>query len=170
MHQEKSLAILFADIAGSTKMYESLGDTLARRKIAQCIDVMTDVTKENGGTLIKVIGDEVMCTFPDADTASAAAVSMQERVSGALLTGGGSLGIHVGLHYGPVILEEGDVYGDAVNLASRMANLAKRDQILTTGATVTCLAPNWREQTRQVDRAAVRGKAEEIDVYEFVWQ
>jgi len=166
-----SVAILFADISGSTRLYETLGDARARQLIGRCIALMTGATEKHAGTLIKTIGDEVMCRFPDADAAAAAALDMQEQVSGASITGGGmNLAIHVGFHYGAVVEEEGDVFGDAVNVASRMVNLSKRDQILTTGATVGQLSPRWRAATRQVDRAAVRGKAEEIDVFELIWQ
>lgn len=170
MPQQSSLAILFADISGSTRLYETLGDVAARREIAHCVKQMTAATHRHGGTLIKVIGDEVMCTFASADEAAAAALEMQEAVSGVLMTEGGNMAIHVGFHYGPVVQEEGDVFGDAVNLASRMVNRAKRDQILTTGATVQHMSPKWRKATRQVDRTALRGKSEEIDVFELVWQ
>ena len=171
LQQQSSKAILFADICGSTKLYEAHGDAKARKLIARCVDLMTESTHKHGGTLIKTIGDEVMCSFPDADAAAAAALEMQERVSGeAIVAGGASMAIHVGFHAGPVVQEEGDVFGDAVNVASRMVNLSKRDQILTTAATVAQLSAKLRKATRQVDRAAVRGKREEIDVYELVWQ
>lgn len=170
--QSCEMAILFADVCGSTRLYEVLGDAKARQTIGGCIELMTEATREHGGTLIKTIGDEVMCSFPSADDAAGAAMDMQERVSGASITvvGGASMAIHVGFHYGPVVQEGGDVFGDAVNVASRMVNLSKRDQVLTTGATIAHLSPRWQKATRQVDRAAVRGKSEAIDVYELVWQ
>lgn len=171
MERQSALAILFADVCGSTRLYETLGDARARRMIARCIELMSDAAASHGGSLVKVIGDEVMCTFPSADQAAAAAIDMQEQVSGAVLTGGGgNMAIHVGFHFGPVVTEDKDVFGDAVNLASRMVNQAKRDQILTTGATAERLSPKWRDMARQVDRAAVRGKSEEIDVFELVWE
>jgi hypothetical protein len=112
-----------------------------------------------------------MCRFPNAADAAAAALDMQERVAGAALAERGfSVAIHVGFHFGPVVEEGNDVYGDAVNLASRMVNLAKRDQILTTGATKQLTTGKLGEAMRQVDRTTVRGKTEEIDVFELVWQ
>jgi hypothetical protein len=132
---------------------------------------MTESTEKHGGSVIKTIGDEVMCRFPSADQAAAAALDMQEQVAKASISEGGfNLAIHVGFHFGPVVIEENDVFGDAVNLASRMVNLSKRDQVLTTGQTMAELSPKWQKAARQIDRAAVRGKKEEIDVYELVWQ
>jgi class 3 adenylate cyclase len=165
------LAILFADVCGSTKMYEKFGNERARKIMSHCTDLMTAASTAHGGTLIKTIGDEVMCRFPSADQAAAGALDMQERVSNASVTGiGAPLSIHVGFHYGPVVEEEGDIFGDAVNVAARMVNLAKADQVLTTRATVELLSEKWRKASRQIDRAAVRGKSEMIDVFELVWQ
>jgi adenylate cyclase len=169
--QQTMLAILFADVSGSTKLYEALGDARARQLVSRCIQLMTESTEKHGGSLIKTIGDEVMCRFPSADQAAGAALDMQEQVARASISEGGfNLAIHVGFHFGPVVLEENDIFGDAVNLASRMVNLSKRDQVLTTGQTVSALSPKWQKASRQVDRAAVRGKKEEIDVFELVWQ
>ena len=169
--RQTTTAILFADVCGSTKIYESLGDVAARKLIGRCIQLMIAATREHGGALIKTIGDEVMCRFPSADDAAAAALDMQERVAGAALAERGfSVAIHVGFHFGPVVEEGNDVYGDAVNLASRMVNLAKRDQILTTGSTQQLTTGKLGEAMRQVDRTTVKGKDEVIDVFELVWQ
>ncbi|MEW6688373.1 MAG: adenylate/guanylate cyclase domain-containing protein [Pseudomonadota bacterium] len=168
---QTSAAILFADVCGSTKIYEALGDVAARKLIGRCVQLMTEATREHEGALVKTIGDEVMCRFPTADAAAAAALDMQERVAAAALAERGfSVAIHVGFHFGPVVEESGDVYGDAVNLASRMVSLAKRDQILTTGGTRALLSPRWADALRQVDRTTVKGKDEVIDVYDLVWQ
>jgi class 3 adenylate cyclase len=165
------LAILFADVSGSTKLYEALGDTKARQLVSRCIQLMTESTEKYGGSLIKTIGDEVMCRFATADQAAGAALDMQEQVAKASISEGGfNLAIHVGFHFGPVVIEENDIFGDAVNLASRMVNLSKRDQVLTTGQTMAALSEKWRKASRQIDRAAVRGKKEEIDVFELIWQ
>lgn len=171
LHGQEQLAILFADVSGSTKLYETLGDARARRLVSRCIQLMTESTEKYGGSLIKTIGDEVMCRFPSADQAAGAALDMQEQIAKASISEGGfNLAIHVGFHYGPVVVEENDVFGDAVNLASRMVNLSKRDQVLTTGQTMAALSQKWHKASRQTDRAAVRGKKEEIDVYELIWQ
>lgn len=168
--QEINLAILFADVSGSTQLYEQLGDFKAQETVAQCIDLMTAATARHRGTLVKTIGDEVMSTFRSADAALAAAIEMQEAISGRLIVEGRQLKIRVGCHFGGVIIEDRDVFGDAVNLASRVANQAKAGQILTTGETVARLSNNRRGECRQIDRVAVRGKSRPVDLYEVVWQ
>lgn len=170
-----NLAILFADVSGSTKLFETLGDATARVKVAGCLDTLTTVTKEHNGTVIKTIGDEIMCTFASADEAAAASCGMHEALQedvteGSLGDGIITLAIRVGFHYGPALLEAGDVFGDAVNVAARMAAQAKAGQIITTQATIDLLSPLMRASSRFVDRAPIKGKKEEIEIYEIIWQ
>ena len=165
MPQEAQLAVLFADVSGSTQLYDTLGDVRARTIVARCIAVMTEVTHRHGGTLVKTIGDEVMTTFPDPVEAAEAACEMQEAITGEMVVEGRPLAIRVGFHFGPTLLEEADVFGDAVNLAARMASQAKSGQILTTGGTVEHLTGARRKSCRQIDLAQVKGKREEIAIY-----
>jgi len=165
-----SLAILFADISGSTRLYEVLGDVRARERTSRCLSILTAVIQRHGGTVIKTIGDEVMSTFPSADAAVQAACAMQESVAAEVVPGETALDIRIGLHYGPALAELGDVFGDAVNVAARIVALTKARQILTTRQTVEMLSPVLSAGTRHTDRAPVKGKQEEIDVYEVIWR
>ena len=167
-----NLAIVFADISGSTKLYDTLGDQLARSKVAQTLDVMTKVVKEHQGTVIKTIGDELMCTFPSAEEAATACCAMHESMGevNADIEDKTIISIRIGMHYGPAILEGGDVFGDAVNLAARMAAQSKANQIITTHSTIEILPPVLRASTRFIDHAPIKGKQEEIDIYEIIWQ
>lgn len=169
-----NLAILFADVSGSTKLFETLGDATARLKVSECLETLTEVTKEHNGTVIKTIGDEIMCTFPSADDAANAACEMHEALEEDITEGTGgeatTLAIRVGLHFGPAILEGGDVFGDAVNVAARMASQSKAGQIITTQTTIEKLSPQRRAGSRFIDRAPIKGKKEEIEIYEIIWQ
>jgi class 3 adenylate cyclase len=170
----ETLAIVFADIAGSTRLYDTLGDTTARQLVAECLEAMTRVVRRHGGAVIKTIGDEVLCTFATAAAGVEAAIGMQEAITyevpGSNPHCPADLAVRIGLHYGPALLEGGDVFGDAVNVAARMAGLAKGGQIITTQATAGALPALLQASTRQVDRLTVKGKADAIDIYEVVWQ
>ena len=169
-----TLSIVFADISGSTRLYETLGDAVARELVSQCLELMSEQVFKYDGTIIKTIGDEIMCTFPGADLAVEASMGMQEGVTEDLHVRNpntpSTMTIRVGLHHGSAILESGDVFGDAVNVAARMASLAKGGQIITTKETAEQLAPTLRSSTRHLDRISVKGKAEEIDIFEVIWQ
>ena len=171
MVKETKLTILFADVCGSTKLYETMGDTTARDTVGNCVAIMREETERQSGRVVKTIGDEAMSVFESPDAAADAASAMQERISNSMVVQGRSIQIRTGFHFGPVIVEaDGDVYGDAVNTAARMAGQAKAGQILTTAGTVAHLSPAWQASTRQIDRAVVKGKRDEIDMMELIWQ
>ena len=168
----KNIGIMFADVAGSTQLFEVLGDDAARTTIAETLELLTNVTNGHGGTVIKTIGDEVMCTFPEADDSANAATEMQETLEDAndMREEGPKIKVRIGMHFGPALLEGGDVFGDAVNVAARMAAQAKGGQIITTKTTIDLLDPVTQATSRFVDRAPIKGKKEDIEIYEIIWQ
>lgn len=162
--------IVFADIAGSTRLFDKLGDTTAKSIVSHCLDTMTMVTERHGGRVIKTIGDEVMCAFPSPDSSMQACMDMQETVS-ADTSAGLPLMIRVGVHYGPVIVQEdGDVFGDTVIVAKRLSDIAKANQILTAEDTLTQLSPVIARDAREFDRTMVKGKQGLVTIYEMIWQ
>jgi len=172
MGKDIELAILFADVVGSTRLYELMGDLRARDMVAICIDVMRSATEQRQGTVIKTMGDEVMSTFPSADEALNAAAQMQQQISShaQLKVDGQPVSIRIGCHFGPVMLENRDVFGATVHTANRMTSQAKAGQIITTAATVERLSPEWRASCRQIDIATLKGQGNEVTLYEVLWQ
>lgn len=164
------LAILFADVSGSTALYERLGDRRAMKAVESVLEQLRAATAGCKGRVIKTLGDEIMAVFPTAAEATSAAEDMQARVARLPPFGDLRLGVRIGLHAGPVLEEAGDVFGDAVNTASRMAGMAKSGQILTTEATVEALPPPQQARTRDLDRLPVKGKQGELRVFELLWQ
>ena len=140
----RKLAILFADVSGSTKLYETLGDAEALATIGRCLEVMRAVCDDHGGRIVKTIGDEAMAVFPLPANAAYAAIAMQKQISALRTASGAALAIHAGFHFGPVIDENADVYGDAVNVAARLSSLAKAGQTLISAETVDVLSPALR--------------------------
>jgi adenylate cyclase len=165
------VGVMFADVTGSTRLYETLGDENANRIVGKIIDVMAKITEGYQGYVIKTIGDEIMCRFPSANDCVRAAIDCQEEISAGVQGETVELSIKVGLHFGPAILmEDGDVFGDAVNVAARMAGIAKGAQIITTQDTISLLDADLQDMSRQFDRTNVKGKEEEIIVYQVVWE
>lgn len=162
-------AILFADVAGSTRLYEKIGDRAAREAITLVLDRMTDVARRYSGVLVKTIGDEILVRFPTAERAVSASISMQEELT-ADTTSAVKLQMRMGLQWGPVILESGDVFGDAVNVAARMSAIARAGQIITTRETVTALPEAMAARTRLFDTTQVKGKQDSLVIYEVLWE
>ena len=172
MAKDSEVAILFADVVGSTQLYDKFGDTKASETVARCLDVMKDATHKFNGTVIKTIGDEVMSTFPNVDDAMSAAAQMQARISADQDAGEDRIpvSIRIGCHFGPVVEEQNDIFGAAVHTANRMTSQAKAKQIVMSGTTVEQMSAEWAAQTRQIDIATVRGRVGEVALFELLWQ
>ena len=170
MSETRALTILFADVSGSTKLFELRGDVEARTIIARVLDALTDIAGNHGGKVIKTIGDEIMCTFPGALNGILAAVDMQKCVSHNAIFVKDNIGIRIGMHHGETLIEAGDVYGDAVNTAARMASTAKREQIVTTAISIRGLTNVGSVKTRQLGAVRVSVKMEPIEIVDWIWQ
>lgn len=165
-----TMAVLFADVVGSTRLYDSFGDTVAKQMIDECLAVLRAVVQQYGGRVIKTIGDEIMCVLPSADNGCLAATDMHHKVMALPMVSAVKRSVRIGFHFGPVIEENNDVFGDTVNVAARMAGLAKGMQIITTGATVACMSPMLQLSTRSIAALSVKGKGDEVNVSEVIWQ
>jgi len=99
-----------------------------------------------------------------------AGIDMQRRVAGDLVWQRDFLAVRIGLHHGEALLEEGDVYGDAVNTAARMTQMAKREQIVTTLTTVRGLTNSSIIRTRHLGDVRVAGKHNPVEIVDVIWQ
>jgi adenylate cyclase len=162
--------ILFADVAGSTRLYEKLGDAEARHAIERCLKRVRLAVEGCEGRVVKTIGDAILAVFADTETCLQSACQMQQRVADLPRVGGQAIAIRVGFHAGPVLEENADIFGDAVNLAARMADIAKAGQIIATASSIDSLTPLARQAARELDAVPVKGKSEPVRVCEVVWR
>ncbi len=166
----QNAAVLFADISGSTALYDKLGNELALQLVTRTLDILTREMTARQGTLIKTIGDEILCIFPNAADAIEAACAMQLAIEKQRPGGEQPIYVRIGLHYGEVILEGGDAYGDSVNIAARITAITRARQIMTTHTVVDMLPEKLKTKTRQVMRTEFRGKGETFDVFRILWE
>lgn len=168
--EQAQAAVLFADVSGSTKLYETAGDQVAKAAIDQCIRIMSGCTITAKGRVVKTIGDEIMATFPSADAAADAAIEIQSAISELKPVGNSKIGIRIGFNWGPIVEADGDIFGDAVNVASRLSHVAVKGQIITARDTVMLMSPMLKSATRKITNIQIKGKAAEVEVYELMWQ
>jgi len=163
------MAVLFADICDSTGLYQKLGDATARSVVNACLSTITRVLPRFDGRVVKTIGDEALCVFPSTDLAVLAASEMQSAVA-STLPGNHPVKIHIGLHYGPVLIENDDVFGEAVNVAAYLTAVATPEQILTTEMTEKCLSAALKSCVRPVFRVLLKGSTTESTVFQVLWR
>jgi class 3 adenylate cyclase len=120
--------ILFADIVDSTALTERLGDDAFREKARELDTALRALIRDHSGTPIegKLLGDGVLATFASARQAIEAALACGRAGDD------GGLPLHLGLHAGDVIREEGNVFGGAVNVAARISGLSAPGEVLVS--------------------------------------
>jgi adenylate cyclase len=154
---------LFADLAGSTSLYESLGDVAASLAVRAQLEQISSRIRENDGRVIKTIGDAVHAWLPGADSAANAAIAIQRTCHG-------TLPVRVGFHYGAAIHEHADIFGDAVNVAARLASMARAGEILTSSETMQRLSAARRALAREAGAGLFKGKARSMHMYQLLWE
>jgi hypothetical protein len=162
---------MFADVAGSTAMYENMGDDLARERISRALNALISISRRHSGQLVKTIGDEILVYFIDVENAILAAKSIQESMEDDRTPETIGVSIRIGMQYGSTILENDDIFGDTVNVAARVAGMAKARQILCTQEIAFMVkSPELSNNMRPFDRLRIKGKNEQLDVYLFAWE
>lgn len=127
---QRKLTVMFADVSGSTALFEKLGDREAMHAVERCLKRMKRSIDGYKGKTIQIVGDELLAAFENAEEACQAAIDMQQRIADLPPVSGLKLTIRIGLHGGMVTESEGALSGAAVATAARIAGLARRDQIL----------------------------------------
>ncbi|MDH3388490.1 MAG: adenylate/guanylate cyclase domain-containing protein [Gammaproteobacteria bacterium] len=163
--------VMFADVAGSTAMYENMGDDLARERISRALNTLISISQRHNGHLVKTIGDEILVYFNDVDMAVHAARAIQETMEDDRTPETIGVSIRIGMQYGSAILENDDIFGDTVNVAARIASMAKARQILCTQEIAFLVkSGELSNNMRPYDRLRVKGRNEQLDVYLFTWE
>ena len=168
--QTRKMAVLFADISGSTALYDQLGNEIALNMITGTLNLLKQEVARHKGTLIKTIGDEIMCTFPNALRAAQAARAMHLVVDAKKPGGEHPISVRIGLHFGDVILKANDVFGDTVNVAARIASITRARQTMTTQEVIDALPDDFGHKAVPIARASFRGKQDSLTVYQLLWE
>lgn len=161
--------ILFADVAGSTGIYERLGDAAAHARIEEALSGVRAIVIAARGRVIKSIGDELMCCFASASDAVRAACEIQRRFEAAAGPPP-RLSFRIGLHSGEAIWKDDDVFGDAVNTAARLAGMAKAGQIVTSLETLRSSPDLPRNSSRDIGALSVKGRRQPVQCVEVIWK
>jgi len=156
---EETVAVLIADVCGSTPLYERSGSMKALDLIAECLEGVSAVVEEEGGRVVRSKGDDILCTFEDPSAAIRAASRMVERQMREPVQ------VHVGISYGGMLHTESGLFGDTVNVAARLLALAKPGEVLATEALVERLSGEEREHVRLLDNLTVKGKSKPVGIY-----
>ena len=167
----KVLTVMFTDLKGSTTITETEGDLAARMLIREHSDIVTSAIREQHGVFVKSIGDGTLSYFENAQDALRAATSIQRGIDAlnmakkfkALVL------VRIGIHSGPCLLENGDLFGDTINTASRFESSANAGEILLSVDTYNALSDQSEIYCRFDRTIALKGKKNTHDAYRAFW-
>jgi len=164
---ERSYVVMFADISGSMQLYEKLGDAAAKRLVTELQNELTSVVEQNSGAVQEIVGDEIMSRFLAVDDAIQCAISIHERTESFAKKNNSGVMMRIGMHWGLAIVDGDRMFGDTVNVASRVSTIAQGGQTVTTEALIESASRRWRSIARRFDTTRIKGKSEPLVVYDI---
>lgn len=166
-----STTVVFADLTGSTGVFESLGNARATQAITRLTTWIAEVCQAHSGRVVKMLGDGVLAVFPVSNQGIAAVVEMQRVHHKRIQSWPENLRMHlqVGVACGEIVEVNGDCYGDAVNVASRLSDISGPDQIWATDTAILGLSSK-DVRFRSLGAVNLKGKTEASVVYRVEWQ
>jgi adenylate cyclase len=173
MTQISDRTILFADLRGSTGLFETLGNAEATSVVTHCVSALGPPVQQHGGHVVKTLGDGLMAVFDVPAQAVQSALKMHEVLADIVSRGqqrGASSGLRslrlqVAVSRGEVVEMAGDCFGDAVNVAARLLDHAGDNETLITAAVLAGLARSMKPKFRSLDQLVLRGRVEPVQVY-----
>lgn len=163
--------IMSADIAGSTALYEQVGDERAQALVADCLHILKVLSDEHHGRVLAEVGDQIVALFEDAAAAAGAASEMHaEMHERNARESGPRIRMRIGMHYGPVATDADALAGETAKIAHWAGSHAKPEQTLATKATIDRLPRMFRAVSRYVDDETWNFiSLEHVELYEIIW-
>jgi adenylate cyclase len=153
-------AICFVDLTGYTQLTEDRGDEVAAHVAGRLASLVNDISRRRGGRPVRWLGDGGMFHFREPSTAVVAGLDMVERAPAVDLPPA-----HVGIHTGPVISQDGDVYGRTVNVAARIASYARAGQVVVSEDTAH-RSDHHELRFQPLGAVDLKGVAEPLPLYQ----
>jgi len=166
---ETNLSVVFAAVAGSSRLFDRLGGTEAVHAIERCMKRMARGIDGFHGRIAKIGRDDLVALFANPNDAYQAAVAMQRRVADLPPVSGIQLAIRVGLHCGAVSEDDGEILGDGVHTAECLAGLAETGQVLTSSQTRALLSPHLQLSTRLLEPESGKDLPADRQLFEVIW-
>jgi len=163
-------AVLFADVSGWTDLTSRVGDQAALTLRDSLFSPLRDIVQKNRGWVVKSMGDGLMCKFDSPQDAALAACEMQRHAEIANRDAEEPLPLHIGIHAGQVVVKDGDIEGNTVNIAARVTAVSKPERILMTRVASERLNDDMSGLLRTWRSEVLKGKEETYDLFELNWR
>jgi class 3 adenylate cyclase len=171
-HAHRKMVVLFTDIVGSTDYFRSHGNLAGRNMLQTHQDLASKPIVEYGGYLVKTLGDSVMAHFIDPRKAIRSAIKIQQGFQSYNEAKAKEKQIHIriGIHLGEAIIEEKDIFGDVVNMAAKLVQVAEIDQILISQDLYDVVKDLSHGLFQLVDVSSKRKIPKGLTIYQVLWR
>ena len=168
----QKMAVLFTDIVGSTTYFKSHGNLAGRKMFQAHQDLVSKPIAEHSGIFVKTLGDSVMAYFINPREAVKSAIKIQQKYSvyNEKKSEEKQIHIRIGIHFGDAIVEESDIFGDAVNMAAKVVQVAESDQIFLSQELYDLVRDLSHGLFQLVDVSNKKGVSKELTIYRILWQ
>lgn len=169
--QQRKLVVMFADVSGSARLFERLGDTEAMHAVERCLKRMNRSIEGYRGRTVQIVGDELLAAFESAEDACQASIDMQQRIADLPPVSGLKLTIRIGLHIGTVTEEaDGQLSGEVITSTARIVGTARRDQILASSHLIAGLPQNGSIRIREMkELGSITQNGEQLGLFLIEW-
>lgn len=168
--RRKTMTILFADLKGSVDFFQEKGTLVARNWILNLYRMLSSSISAYGGTHVKNIGDAILAVFDEPHQAAKASMKMQTDLKEHNRTAQGAdlYYLRIGMNMGTVLFEDRDIFGNSVNIASRIQALAPPEHIYITEHLYEAISDDKDIQFRFVGHEQLKGVKNEMAIYEIL--
>jgi class 3 adenylate cyclase len=166
------LTIAFVDLTGSVSVFETLGNDMAAKAVTKLTQWIGSMGQEHNGKVVKMLGDGVLLSFTSNQHAVECMSHIQQEHAQRVAQWPNRLKLmmQIGMAHGQVVQVDGDCFGDAVNVASRLSDLAGPEQILATDTVIRKLRPRSGVRSRSLGPMRIKGRVEPCEVFRIEWQ
>ena len=168
--RRQEVVVMFTDIVDFTAYCDAHGEEASLALVTRHEELVSPIIKNHGGTFIKTIGDAVMAYFLDAEQGALAGQEIMKAVEqqNAGRADSDQMHLRAAFNLGPVMIKNNDLFGDAVNLTSRLMGVGQPDQIMISRSMIDALGDNPKFICRYVANADFKGKAGTVELYELL--
>lgn len=169
--RRKTMTILFADLKGSVDFFQERGTIVARKWILNLYRMLSSIIGAHRGTHVKNIGDAILAVFDDPHEAAKASLEMQADLEKHNRTAGeaGRYYLRIGMNMGAVLFEDHDVFGNSVNIASRVQAIAPPEHIFITEDLYQAIRDDKDIRCRFIGHEQLKGVKNKTGIYEIIW-
>ena len=169
---QRLVTVMFTDIAGSTKYFDTHGDLEGMAMVTDVLNALQPQVNKHKGTVVKTIGDAIMAFFENPVEAVRSSIDMQRAIVhlNTRRPKDKSVHVRVALNLGVGLVKDNDVFGDVVNVCSRIEHQTEANRIGVSPSVVEAITKEKDLNVRKIGVVALRGKAAQMDLYEVLWR